>query len=215
MAAITVTVITVSDKVSPDIARIINGMENTRPMMARVGGDIAKVLRAHFRGKGGATFWGEIADATNVFNFDHQQATIGVSPPQGYYVLHKLKGGTVTAKPPRKYMAIPANSQARAAGWPSHWSGPGDGKLKVLYGKNGPYALALAQNLMKWGRKGGPKMAKTGGNWGQGVIMYWLKKSVTHKPDPDAVPSDSVIEGVAVASITAYVNGLLKNRPQT
>ncbi len=213
MAEITVSVITVSDKVSPDIARIIAGMENTRPMMARVGGDVAKTMRTHFRGKGGAKFWGEIADATNVFSFDHQQATIGVSPPQGYHVLHKLRGGTVTAKPPRKYLAIPANSQAKNAGWPSHWSNRGDGKLKVLYGKNGPYALALAQNLMKWGRKGGPKLAKKGGNWGKGAIMYWLKKSVTHKPDPNAVPSDRVLEAVAVGSISGYVSNLLKNRP--
>jgi hypothetical protein len=54
MAEIIVSVTTVTDKVSPEIARIIAGMENTRPLMAAVGGEMAKTIRGHFRAQGGA-----------------------------------------------------------------------------------------------------------------------------------------------------------------
>jgi hypothetical protein len=169
-------------------------------------------MREHFRAKGG-TFWGEIAEATALTDWTDTEATITVSPPWGYYLVHKINGGTVTAKPPRTYLAIPANSQAKKAGWPSHWSNRGDGKLKMLFGKNGPYALALNQNLMKWGRKGGPKFAAKGGNWGKGVIMYWLKKSVYHKPDPSARPDRVVLENAAADSVRGYIDRL-KSGPQ-
>jgi len=168
-------------------------LRNTRPIMAAAGGELARYLREYFRGRGG-TFWPGIAEATALTEVTDTTATVSFSPPEGYHLLHKINGGTVTAKAPRKYLAIPANSVAKKAGWPSHWSTRGDGKLKVLFGKNGPYALALKQNLLKWGKRGSPTATRAAlakgkkGNYGRGVIMYWLKHSVYHRPDPEALP---------------------------
>jgi len=198
-----ITVETISLPEFPD-------MKANRQAMAAAGGQLANSLRDHFNSRGG-TFWTEIGSATALREYTETEATVGISPPDGYYLLHKMQGGRVTAKPPRRMLAIPANRIAKAAGWPSHWSVPGDKKLKVLYGKNGPYALALNQDLLKWTNGGGPNASQTQlrkrqkGNWGKGVIMYWLKHSVVHKPDPRALPPwPSVTQDV----VRAYTDSL-------
>jgi hypothetical protein len=190
-------------------------MKPSKRFMAAVGGAVSVAMKLHFRNLGG-TFWGEISDSTDLTYATENEATISVSPPQGYYLLHKIYGGKVTAKPPRKMLAIPANSVAKQAGWPSHWSNRGDGKLKMLFGKNGPYALALRQNLLKWGRKGSPSASRVAlregreGNWGKGIIMYWLKKEVTHKPNPHARPNRVILENVAVNAAQRYIDRMLR-----
>lgn len=186
-------------------------LKPTRRMMAGAGGAVAKAMREHFMARGGSAFWGQISEATALTDWTDIEATITVSPPWGYYLMHKVNGGRVSAKPPRTYLAIPANSQAKAAGWPSHWSTSGDGKLRVLYGRNGPYALALNQNLLRWGRKNGPRASQAAlragrkGNWGRGVIMYWLKRSVYHRPDPHAMPEHGVLDAAAEKSVRGYI----------
>lgn len=187
-------------------------MKPSRRMMAAVGGAVAKDMKRHFLDLGGASFWASIANAVALESFTESEATIVVQPPEGYYLLHKIYGGKVTAKPPRQMLAIPASSVAKKVGQPSHWSKKGDGRLKVLYGKKGPYALALKQNLLKWGRKGSPRASQVSlregrqGNWGKGVIMYWLKKSVTHKPNPYARPDRTRLETEAINAAQRYID---------
>jgi hypothetical protein len=193
------------------------GMQANRSAMAAAGGALANSLQAHFNGRG-STFWTEIGSATMLTEFTDNEATVGVSPPDGYYLLHKMHGGRVTAKPPRRMLAIPANRIAKAAGWPSHWSVPGDKKLKVLYGKNGPYALALNQDLLKWTNNSSPDASQarlrkgSKGNWGKGVIMYWLKHSVIHKPDPLALPNWALVSQSVVQAYTESMMRQFNNR---
>lgn len=137
-------------------------------LMAAVGGHVARELQRYFRNRGG-TFWPSIGNATALHSVTSSIAVVSVSPPEGYKLAHKIKGGPIQARPPRKRIAIPVNARARSLGWPSHWSKPGDGKLVGAYGRSGLYGLTLGRN---------------------GPLMYILvKKTKPQKPDPKALPA--------------------------
>jgi len=127
-----------------------------------------------------SAFWGRIGAA-----FKDESASgvarISVMGEQGAILIHKVNGGTVYPKAPKKNLAIPASSEAKAAGWPSHGRTP---PLRLgAWGKDGkPHALVEADVVKKVrGRwiKESPAFRR---------IWYWLVKSATHLPDPEAMP---------------------------
>lgn len=97
-------------------------------------------------------------------------------------------GGTV--KPvTKKFLTIPARAEAygkRASEF---------NDLEILWGKNGPYALARrVSSSITIGRrpKNGQRSVTPGAVQG-GEVMFWLKKEVTIEADPSVLPDEQTI----------------------
>ena len=210
--------IVVYDRLTPALQGIAAQVKNTRPLMAALGREMQNTWRDHFRDRGGA-FWTGIREATQLTEWDATSATVTVGSPEGAKLEHKITGGTVRAKLPRKYLAIPANQEARMLGWPSHWSRPGDGQLEPVFGRGRQIVgLAMVGIRDKGLRnrigltRGRTRRAKPGKNargvW-KGKIMYWLKKEVTHRPDPNAMPPETVVEARLIARAQSWLANTL------
>ncbi len=121
-------------------------------------------------------------------------------------LLHKIHGGTVYPKPPKKNLAIPASSEARAAGWPSWHRTP---PLRLgMWGRDGrPHALVEADVVRKYRGKWKKILAPAGKVW------YWLAKSAFHLPDPEALPPpESVMGAVKSAAVDYFARALQTGR---
>jgi hypothetical protein len=210
--------IVVYDRLTPALQGVAAQVKNTRPLMAALGRELQNAWREHFTSRGG-TFWGGIRNATQLSAWDETSATVTVGSPEGQKLAHKIDGGVVRAKPPRKYLAIPANREARMLGWPSHWSSRGDGQLEPVFGRGRKIVgLALVGIRDKGLRdrigltRGKTKRAKPGKNargvW-KGKMMYWLKESVTHRPDPNAMPPDYDVDTRIIARAQSWLANTL------
>lgn len=168
-----------------------------------------------YRDKGGR-FWGEIASAWKDESVAGV-ARISIMGAKGAILLHKVRGGTIYPKAPKKNIAIPARDEAKKLGWPSHWSSPGDGRLELIFGKGRKVVgLALAQNFGS-GKTFKSSRAKKGlgiqtkSAWGQGLMMYWLVKSAFHPPDPEALPPPERTRQAVLRVATDRVAQILKS----
>lgn len=121
-------------------------------------------------------------------------------------------GGTI--KPvTAKYLTIPARAEAhgkRASEFPD---------LEILFGRNGPYALARRVSTLISLRRNRGTSAITVGNRGVrgGEVLFWLVKSVTQQPDPAVLPYPELVAARAVAAVDDYAQRLWdrKNPPAT
>lgn len=157
-----------------------------------------------FYAEKGSAFWGAIGEAFK------DESTAGVARAsimgeQGAILLHKVNGGTVYPKPPKKNLAIPASSEARKAGWPS-WGRTPPLRLGAWDRDGKPHALVEADVVRKvrgkW-MKESPAFRR---------IWYWLVKSATHLPDPEALPpaqrtADAVLEVAVDAAARVLKTG--------
>lgn len=208
--------VTVYDGLSPWLRASAATLARPVGLMGVVATALREVHRAYWYGRG--PFWqtkiarylnrGEISDVT---------ASIVVGGEGGAILLHKIDGGTVRPVPPKKYLAIPANDAARALGWPSHWSSRGDGQLDVVFGRGRvPVALALRtihrpslrRRVGLSGGKGNRAQAQMATRKGQ--IMYWLKRSATHKPDPAALPPEADVVDAVRAAGQVYLDAVAR-----
>lgn len=157
-----------------------------------------------FYAEKGSAFWGRIGGAFKDESLSGV-ARISVMGAQGAILLHKVNGGTVYPKPPKKNLAIPASSEAKAAGWPSHGKTP---PLRLgAWGRDGkPHALVEADVVRKvrgrW-MKESPAFRR---------IWYWLAKSAYHPPDPGALPdhrrtADAVLKAARARAAQAMKTG--------
>ncbi len=100
-----------------------------------------------------------------------------------------------------KYLTIPARAEAHG-----RRAGEFD-TLSVLFGKNGPYALAEREYSTFSVRKSKahPEGRITGKQSPGGLVFFWLVKSVTQDPDPSVLPDESVILDTALSAINNYL----------
>jgi hypothetical protein len=83
--------------------------------------------------------------------------------------------------------------------------------LKFLWGRNGPYALAAADDYAKritrGERAGQQRRTKTGeaGNVGREGVLYWLVRSVTQRGDPRVLPTMEQLGQRIVASLEGWL----------
>jgi hypothetical protein len=86
--------------------------------------------------------------------------------------------------------------------------------LKVLYGRDGPYALAAAEDyarrVTKGQRAGQQRRPKKGeaGNVGRDGVLYWLVRSVTQRGDPRVLPTMEQLGRRIVASLHGWLDGI-------
>jgi hypothetical protein len=120
-------------------------------------------------------------------------------------------GGTVKAGAnpsyisgkPTKFLTIPATAESygrRAADFP---------ELEVLFGRNGPYALArVERRTIARGDTYGVSGAKSV------EILFWLKSSVTVQPDESMLPDPSGLNEAVKSDVNDYV-GMLWRRSRS
>jgi hypothetical protein len=199
--------VSIRDTASDTIQRLISsirGREYTTP----VGEAGKRVLMDHFaqknadpashkaaRGLGAtpsdlyadfarATTWGPSADGVTL-SVTHAAAR------------QRLEGGQIRPVS-GKYLTIPARGEtygkrAREFGT----------TLMVLYGRNGPYALAAKADHMRRVTRGPragqlvPAQSGQASSYGQGGVYFWLVRQANQAPDPTVLPEEGVFaEGI-------------------
>lgn len=196
-----------------DIPRSAEGAIDMQSLNADVGEGVAEALRIHFDrldaerpnklGGKRTHYWGQARDSVHSEPTD-TGAVVDVT--QIGVRLH-FYGGTVT---PGKGISFVTGRQTRMLTIPADASAHGRRaaefqNLEVLWGKNGPFALALAQGggkirginkpvSDKPKAKTGVVHAFAGVDGMQRRIMFWLVKSATIKPDKSVLPTDEAIE---------------------
>lgn len=121
------------------------------------------------------------------------------------------KGISSATGKPTQYLTIPARSEAygkKASDFDD---------LIVLWGRNGPYALARAISTQigierseagekLWGKYYGAKATSKGQQGGE--VMFWLTKSATIKPDPSVMPDSEEFRD----AITTRLGSVIRRR---
>ena len=183
------------DGIGPELRRIAGVMARPRRLLAAVGKQLEVDLRKHFarrdaepnaQGWPKRHFWKrEVAQHTALTEVSDDQAVVSIASPA---FVHKLLGGKVTPKRGRA-LSIPLSADAYRAGSASLFPRP----------------------LSRINRPGKPPLLveKDKDAW---HLHYVLLTSVTHDPDPDALPSRLELE----ESLLARARALLARvtRPQ-
>lgn len=182
------TEISVIDNVSPDIAKKLEQLKNTAPLMRAVGQAMRQSMREHYAGlppnKAGLIslgFWKKYGqDKVAISSFDQEQVTVVVDSVE---MGHKFFGGTVKGK--GKKLSIPLSDEAKKTGSASLWSGP---KLTFIPRPGKAPLLVDTSNELAWN------------------IHYVLKSSVTHQPDPRAFPPRHKVDMAISQTIEEKIN---------
>ncbi len=185
------TVIQVKDSVSPDLAKKIAALKNTRPLMRAVGQALRGAMRDHYaglppnqRGFPSRKFWKkEGVDAVHIASVDESQVTVAVDsvPMAG-----KFFGGKRTPKG-AKALSIPISPAAYKAGSASLFPR----KLTFIARKGKPPLLVEIKDKV----------------WN---IHYVLLKSVTVRPDPRAFPPREKVEPAVTATLVEKINLIMR-----
>lgn len=173
-----------------------------RPVLEGSALGIEAALREHFAelqrrpradGLAHTGFWSgaggnSVAEQISGHKITGTTATITISDPR---LAHKLTGGTIEAKDyGKKYLTIPATDEA----------------AKAARG-----ARSFATHI-EWVEHpdGGVRPALRAGNVrGSGSVLYWLVRSVTHQPMPDALPTDAELADAAHAAALDVIDAII------
>lgn len=143
---------------------------------------MSNTLIRHFRAKNNtpsakgfkrSNFWSQAADS--VTSRVEGDAAIAEVRKEG--VRLRLKGGTVRPTNGHKALAIPADPSV-AGIWPSEYGGKKGGVKTFLLWRKGENRGFIGTAVK------GQKEPK---------VLWWLVSKTTHKPDPSAVPENSVM----------------------
>lgn len=154
--------------------------------------------RTHFYAKAGKSTSYQITDTGATVSIN----SVGIA--QRYF------GGEIRPGPGKKYLTIPARAEA-------HGRRAGEfNNLQLLFGRNGPYALAEREytsfTVRKWGKGENRKSKIQNRQSHGGGIFYWLVKSVSQQPDPSVLPELPEMENTAVKAVENYVTSILNKR---
>lgn len=184
----------VHDAATRKLAELRGGLDQER-VNAVIGGSARRIVQDHLRtldkskanklGGKRTHYFAQAARSTN-YRSDVDGVTVAISQVG---IGLRYFGGEV--RPVNgKYLTIPARAEA-------HGRRAGEfNNLEIVWGKNGPRALAERRaTAIRFNKKGVSRGETRGGG-----IMYWLVKSVTQTPDPDVLPkSDTILFGARSA----------------
>lgn len=189
------------DSITPLLRTVSQNLKRPEVMMGKCS-EAMLTVTDEFYGEKASAFWGRIRKAFQENNGPNV-ARISIGGEEGALLLHKVNGGTVYPKPPKKYLAIPASAAAKAAGWPSHGRTP---PLRLgAWGRDGrPHALVEADVVRKvrgkW-MKESPAFRR---------IWYWLVKFAHHLPDPEALPPPEQVMAAVKSAALDYFARVIK-----
>lgn len=131
---------------------------------------------------------------------------------------HKLSGGTIKASDyGHKYLTIPANNEAaqapqgaRSFATDIEWVEDKDGVVRPALVAAGNYVRISRRKTGEVRRKYQADSAKA--NAGIGDVLFWLVRSVTHKPMADALPADQALGDAAREAALDALDALLSTK---
>jgi len=145
---------------------------------------------------------------------DDGRASVEIDSPA---LSHKITGGAIEAKNyGHKYLTIPANNEAAQApqgarsfaariAWVPH---PDGGVRPALVAASNYVRTSRSRKTGEVRRKFQADAAKA--HAGAGGALFWLVRKVTHKPMPDALPSDQALGDAARDAALDALDALLK-----
>ena len=193
--------IEVKDLATPELQRIAAAVQRPQLLLQAAGKRVEKELRRHFRerdAEGNEKGWSrshwwnkEVAKATAYQSATDTEAVVSIASKQ---FLHRLRGGTVRAGR-GKFLALPLTDQAKKKGSPAEWTTKGDGQLVFMRSKLGVAYLFPGKDK------------------GHGA-SYLLLKSVTHRPDPRALPEPGTLEAAVDDEAQRFLRRTLRRTAQ-
>jgi len=198
----------IRDGATPELARIIAWFEPGRLNRA-VGKSATQRIQQHLEALdkvgnalGGARthYYSDQAGDTKWYELNGG-VLIGVGQPNKGLSLH-YTGGDLGPENLRnaKMFAVPARAEA-------HGKVPGDfDNLVMLFGRNGPYALASAEDFEHTATKGkhkGELVATPAASQthGAGGVLFWLTTHLHFEPNPDVLPTDQEVQIAVVGAL--------------
>lgn len=194
---------TITVTIPPALTRTLDDLAAIRqPILEGAAIGIEALLREHFSElqsrprRDGLThgyFWSgtggnSVAEQISGHVISGDTATIAIDSPP---LAHKLTGGTISAADyGHTYLTIPATDAAVKA----------------------PRGARSFTTHISWEEHpdGGLRPALVSGtDRGSGSVLYWLVRSVTHRPMPDALPTDSACADAAQAAALDVIDALL------
>jgi hypothetical protein len=197
------------------------GLRHLNPVLARAARDTFRDnlqdLNASTQNVYGApksNYYGNAAKGTS-FHVEQDGFTISIA--QVGIGLHYF-GGTVEAGKgisfatgqPTKYLTIPACAEAYG-----HSASDFAGQLEIAWGRKGPYALVIKEEIVpavkgaskRYNKALGEKAAVAGVFGGQ-VIMYWLVEHATIGANENVLPTDEELNDGLQTAVDQYVEAL-------
>lgn len=165
------TITLARDEVTPHLRRLLRLAEGDGGLRAVMGRAGANVLRKHFRARnsqpnklGGArtNFWSRVAESVHAPRSSGAHIVIPINHPA---IAQKVFGGTIRARK-AKHLAIPIDARAH-------------GKSPRVFDAL-TFAMTGAGVKLLGTREGGVFRA-----------LFVLKKSISQRPDPQALPKDA------------------------
>jgi hypothetical protein len=147
---------------------------------------------------------------------DDGHASVTIEDPR---LRHKLEGGTIKASDyGHTYLTIPANDEAAQAAQGARsfateieWVAHPDGGVRPALVAAGNYVrTSRSRKTGEVRRKHVADSAKA--NAGIGDVLFWLVRSVTHKPMADALPSDQALGDAARDAALDALDALLATK---
>jgi len=200
--------INITDQLTPHLRNFNVAVTDRAPMMQKLGEDLARALREHFRKRDSQPnrkgwpkrhFWNrEGRNNTALTHYDAASATVTIASAA---IAHKVKGGTVRPKRARA-LAIPAIAAAYKAIQPSAMDKnflefipiPKSGGLVGMLVERQHDTLRSTKRGFKQGEKRG------------GQVWFWIVSQATHRADPKTLPPQADVERQIQASAQQYLD---------
>ncbi|HNQ90830.1 MAG TPA: hypothetical protein PKM73_19625 [Verrucomicrobiota bacterium] len=190
-----------------DLARL---SERPRSILQAAARSVVRSLQDHFRDRdqkssnrlGGhrTHWWASVARSTQIASIDDTQAVVSISEP-GFGL--KVGGGTIRPKL-AKWLAIPATAEAHGRRPKTYTMTTGIG-LRFVPAGSGKAMLVQAEGTLIGPKRKGKH---TKGREVGGLVVYWLRKSVTQSKDPNALPDRDKLEHSALDAAEAQLRSI-------
>lgn len=178
---------------------LLQASKRPRSLLEAAARSVRRVVIRHFRARdkqgnalGGRRthWWARVARSTHLGSVTDRQAIISISEPG---IGLRVYGGTVTPKVARA-LTIPIHPEA--------------------YGRRAG-AIESITGMKVWRftpRKGGPTFLARSLGDDTIRLLYVLKRSATHAPDPNALPPDATMAGAAISAAQAQLRSEINRR---
>lgn len=195
----------ITDNVSPYLERL-RALVDRGGLETTIGTAAMNTIKDHLKGLAGSRHRGGkgnfYADAFRSTTMEAQPGSVTITIAK-LGMAQRFYGGDIRPVA-GKYLTIPARDEAygkRAREF---------GNLEVLYGRNGPFALAAKEGgaTVKIHRRKAAGETEKAIKKTAGMILFWLVKHVSQKADPTVLPEPDEIVMAAIRAAEQRIERL-------